>query len=382
VLWPLFHYLTDRIDRQAWTHWEAYEAVNRRYADAVIAQYREGDAIWVHDYQLALVPRLLREALPEARIGYFLHIPFPSSEVFRVLPWRKEILEGMLGASLIGFHTPAYRRHFIHAANEYADPYQDVKIGVFPMGIDAKRFAEMAASSEVRAELDKLHQSDDRRLILGVDRLDYTKGLQRRLLAFEELLARNEDLRDRVKMLQIVVPSRTSVATYEAYKRDLEELVGSINGRYSTLHNDSVRYLFQSVSLTELVALYRAAEVMFVTPLRDGMNLVAKEFAASRIDEDGVLVLSELAGAAQQMGEHAVLVNPYDIDGVANALTTALKMPEAERRKRMRALRQGVFDSDAFHWTETFLDALLHHQEQPVQRASNASSRPLHELPG
>jgi trehalose 6-phosphate synthase/phosphatase len=323
----------------------------------------------VHDYHLMLLPALLRARLPGARIGLFLHVPFPSSEVFRILPWRREVLEGALGADLVGFHTFAYMRHFaasllhvegvepdidrVHLANG-----REVRLGVFPMGVDVARFAELARDPDVLAEADAIRRdAGGRQIVLGIDRLDYTKGIPRRLEAVERLLGREPPLRERIRYLQVAVPSREAVDSYQRFARQVEERVGHINGECGTLHSTPVHYVHRSVSARELVALYCSADVMLVTPLRDGMNLVAKEFVASRVDEDGVLVLSEFAGAAAELGE-ALVVNPYDVDAVARSIERALSMSIAERRARMKALRKAVTQHDINAWAESFLSQL------------------------
>jgi len=367
VLWPLFHYLIDRVPVDA-AGWASYRDVNEAFADAVVRHHRPGDTIWVHDYHLMLLPALVRRRLPAARIGFFLHVPFPSSEVFRTLPWRREVLDGVLGADLVGFHTFAYMRHFVasllHVEGVEADidrvrvSDREVRLGVFPMGVDAARFAALARDPDVLAEVEAIRKdADGRQIVLGVDRLDYTKGIPRRLEAVERLLTRVPALRDRIRYIQVAVPSREAVDSYQQFTRELEERVGHINGACGTLRSTPVHYLHRSVSARELVALYRAADAMLVTPLRDGMNLVAKEFVASRVDDDGVLVLSEFAGAAAELGE-AVVVNPYDVDAVADGIERALSMSAAERRARMKALRRRIADHDLNAWAGSFLARL------------------------
>ena len=367
VLWPLFHYLVDRVPVDA-DGWEAYKSANSAFADVVAQHYRPGDTIWVHDYQLMLLPGLLRERLPHARIGFFLHIPFPSSEVFRVLPGRREILKGLLGADLVGFHTFAYLRHFmaslLHVDGVEADvdrvrvDGREVKVGVFPMGIDAGAFADHAGRPDLQARVEDIRRdAGGRRIVLGVDRLDYTKGLGRRLAAVERVLERNPALRDGMRYIQVAMPSRCHVDSYQEFRSQIEARVGHVNGAYGTLRSLPVHYINQSVSMHDLVALYCAADVMLVTPLRDGMNLVAKEFAASRTDEDGVLVLSEFAGAAAELNG-AITINPYDIDGVADAIERALSMPREEKRARMRTLRRRVLEHDVHTWVAAFVQQL------------------------
>jgi trehalose 6-phosphate synthase/phosphatase len=367
VLWPAFHYLIDRVPVDM-TGWEAYRAANESFAEAAAREARPHDTIWVHDYQLMLLPAMLRARLPRARIGFFLHIPFPSSEVFRVLPWRSELLDGLLGADLIGFHTFAYLRHFmtslLHVDGVEADidrvriGDREVKLGVFPMGIDAEGYAALAHDPDVQSRVEAIRQdAGGRRIVLGIDRLDYTKGLPRRLQAVERLLEIEPALRDEMRYIQIAVPSRGEVGAYQDFRRFVEERVGRMNGAFGTLRSLPVHYVHQSLSMRDLVALYCAADVMLVTPLRDGMNLVAKEFVASRVDDDGVLVLSEFAGAAAELPD-AVTVNPYDIDGVADSLRRALAMSAAERRARMRGLRRRVSGHDVHTWARTFLAQL------------------------
>ncbi len=367
VIWPLCHYQTERvtIDSQ---DFGVYQEVNRRLADVVAASYQPGDTIWVHDYHLLLLPELLRERLADARIGFFLHIPFPSSEVFRILPWREQILRGLLGADLIGFHTHSYLRHFANSVLrllgiesrteglEYAG--RRVRLGAFPMGIDAESFAKSSDSDAVRAAVREIRGDNPAlRLFVAVDRLDYTKGIPRRLLSFERFLDRNPDLQDKVRFVQVAVPSRDNIGSYQALKRRVEELLGRINSRFATPTSVPIHPMYRSLDKESVIALYRAADVMVVTPIRDGLNLVAKEFCAARTDEDGVLVLSEFAGASAELGE-ALRVNPYDLDQVADALKRALDMNPEERQTRMRALRRRVFDRNVHDWCRSFLHAL------------------------
>ena len=366
VLWPLCH---DRIDRLPLRidGWDVYESVNARFADAIAAHYRPGDLVWIHDYHLFRLPALVRERIPDARIGFFLHIPFPNPEIFFTLPKRGWLVEGMLGADLIGFHTRRYHGHFRAALRRLfgieanADSVvgwnaRPVRLGVFPMGIDANDFAKRAAARGVTLRASRYRQPG-LRLILGIDRLDYSKGIPRRLLAIERLLARHPEWRERVRLIQVAVPSRDAVGAYREIRSDVNALVGRINGAFATPNWAPIQYINRSVGGDTLLALYRAADVALVTPLRDGMNLVAKEFPASRIDEDGVLVLSEFAGAADELPD-ALLVNPYDVDGTADTIHQALTMDAAERRRRMRALRASVLQHDVHRWAATFLDAL------------------------
>jgi trehalose 6-phosphate synthase/phosphatase len=366
VLWPICH---DRLD-QLPLHidgWDVYERVNQRFADAVIAHYRPGDVIWIHDYQLMRVPAMLREMLPEARIGFFLHVPFPNPEIFFALPTRRWLVEGLLGADLVGFHTRRWRGHFTAALRRLvgvemaADQTVEwngrrVRLGIHPMGIDANHLSQVALSSEVNAERIKL-RTDGQRLLIGVDRLDYSKGLLRRLTAFGDLLRRYPEWHERVRFIQVGVPSRGGIGSYDRFREEINAIVGRINGEFSSANWSPVRYLHRSIPESLLVSLFRAADVMLVTPLRDGMNLVCKEFVASRIDEDGVLVLSEFAGAADELTD-ALIVNPYDTAMMADAMHTGLVMGGPERRRRMRLLRRQVFANTVHSWAEGFLGAL------------------------
>jgi trehalose 6-phosphate synthase/phosphatase len=366
VLWPLFHYLIEQIPLQV-SEWDAYVEVNERFADVVAACYRPGDLIWVHDYQLLLLPGLLRQRIPDARIGFFLHIPFPSEELFRTLPSRERILEGLLGADLVGFHTPAYLRHFATSLIDILGhvveidrvplPDREVRLGVFPMGVDAAAFDALGAEPSVEEEARAIRGDGSVRVLVGVDRLDYTKGIPRRLLAYERMLHTHPELRERVRLLQVAVPSRTGVGAYQDFRTLVDQLVGRINGAFGTPRWVPVHYIFRALSESDLVALYRAADVMLVTPLRDGMNLVAKEFIASRCDGDGVLVLSEFAGAAWELPE-AVRVNPYDVEGAAEVFYRALTMPADERKARLIPLRSRVRAFDVHRWVSSFLQQL------------------------
>jgi trehalose 6-phosphate synthase/phosphatase len=386
VLWPLFHYLLDRIPLDS-SDWGEYQKVNERFAEVVAERYEEGDLIWVHDYQLALVPALLRRRLPRARIGFFLHIPFPSSEVFRLLPWRAEILKGLLGADLVGFHTYSYLRHFatsllrilgleVEIDRLWLEERQ-VQLGVFPMGIDADYFEKLALEAETRAEAKAtMLEGGGGRIILGIDRLDYTKGIPRRLLAFERLLDREATLRGRVRLIQVAVPTRIEVHAYEAFKRQVDELIGRINGKYGTARYTPIHYIFRSLPQHQLVGLYRAADVMAVTPLRDGLNLVAKEFVASKVDLDGVLVLSEFAGVSSELAE-ALIVNPYDIDGMASAFAQALRMRGEERALRLGPMRERIKTHDVHRWVGSFLEELAAHELPEVAALSTVETLDL-----
>ena len=368
-LWPLMHLMPHNchFEPQNWTY---YERVNQAFAELAANEAAPGDVIWVQDFHLALVPALLRARRPNLRIGLFWHVPFPPQPIFRILPWRRELLEGMLGCDLIGFHVEEYARHFLDCC-EAAGAYdvdrelsevirgdRRIKVGAFPLGIPADYFAELSASEPVRARVERIRRTlRTPIMLLGVDRLDYTKGIPERVRGFERLLELNPAYRRRVTLVQIAVPSRTKVADYARLKRELDEEVGRVVGRFSSDGWVPIRYLYDQFGAEELVAYYCAADVALLTPLRDGMNLVAKEFVASRIRDDGVLILSEFAGAALELTE-ALLVNPYNVDEIAARIKQALEMSDAERTARMRSLRAKVNDNNLEHWSETFLDAL------------------------
>jgi trehalose 6-phosphate synthase/phosphatase len=393
MLWPLFHYLVSELPLNSQA-WDTYRAVNEKIAAKVAEHYRPGDIVWIQDYQLLLVPSMLRRRIPEARIGFFLHIPFPSSEVFAILPWRKEILEGLLGADLIGMHTPGYLRHFATSLRRVLGIDVDVDcarymgrevmLGVFPMGIDTAAWSAHAADPEIEKRAEEIRrEAGGRKIILGMDRLDYTKGILQRLLAVERLLENEPSLRDQFRFIQVTVPSREKVEAYADLRHRIDELVGRINGRFATASAVPIHRLHRSLPEVEVGALYRAADVMLVTPLRDGMNLVAKEFVATRADTDGVLILSEFAGVASELGE-ALHVNPYDADRVAERIREALAMPESVRRYRMRALRMQVLAHDVRRWAANFIGAL---EKSTAKRApvcdlssSSESQRLVHVL--
>ncbi|MCX6109807.1 MAG: bifunctional alpha,alpha-trehalose-phosphate synthase (UDP-forming)/trehalose-phosphatase [Proteobacteria bacterium] len=396
VLWPLYHYMPSLIPLEM-QGWDAYQQVNRRFAEEVASVYTPGDKIWVHDFQLSLVPQMLRDMLPEANIGYFLHIPFPSSDIFRILPCREELLRGMLGANTIGFHTTGYANNFASAVLRVTgceskmnlisyDDGRTVDYGCFPMGIDVDGFAAEGSASPISSSLDSIRQSNEGvKLLLAVDRLDYTKGIPRRLLAYERMLELHPEMRGKVILIQVAVPSRSEVVAYEENKRSVDEIVGRINGRFGAPGYHPIHYFATGFNQAELIQMYRGVDAMIVTPLRDGMNLVAKEFCASRTDERGVLVLSEFAGAAAEMGE-AVIVNPFDLTGTANAYATAIQMDPEEQTKRMRALRARIKGQDHRSWSKSFLGRMTDQsgrdqlQGGTVAKTQNISAEGLADL--
>jgi len=385
TLWPTFHYFSDLATYEQ-RHWEAYVAVNQKFCDAVLAQAGPDDTIWVHDYQLLLLPELLRRARPEAAIGFFLHIPFPSQELIRVLPWREQLLRGMLGADLIGFHTFGYLRHFLSAVSHLLGlpaqsgqielPNRTVRVDAFPMGIDYKRYAQAAASEASQAhETEYRAALRDTRVILSIDRLDYTKGIAQRLRAFDLLLQRYPEWRGQVSLVMLVVPSRDQVAQYATLKEEIDELVGRINSQYRTISWNPINYFYRSLPLEELVSLYRIAEVALVTPMRDGMNLVAKEFVASKLDQRGVLILSERAGAARELSD-AIIINPTDMGQLTEAMHDALVMPEEEQITRMTAMQALVRRYNIFSWTRLFMNQLAYTKMKQHMLATEMLTEP------
>lgn len=367
TLWPLFHYFPRAavFDEELW---RSYRSVNQLFCDEVIDAYQPGDTVWIHDYQLMLLPDMIRRAYPDASIGYFLHIPFPSFEIFRALPWRKELLRGLLGADLIGFHTHDYARHFLSAAMrlfglenhlgrlEYEN--RVLRVDAFPMGIDYSVYADAHKQSGVQKELKRLAvRFSPYRIILSVDRLDYSKGILQRLEAYERFLSENPAYKEKVKLILLVVPSREKVDAYVQLKEQVDRAVGRINGSHRTFGWSPVWYLYRSVPFNTLAALYRLADVCLVTPFRDGMNLVAKEFVASRNDRPGALILSELAGSADELGE-AFLVNPHDEKQISEALKDALAASEEELRGRMSEMQAKLSRYTVRRWCEDFIDSL------------------------
>jgi trehalose 6-phosphate synthase/phosphatase len=367
VIWPVFHDLIDQLPLLL-EGWSTYQHVNEKFARAIADTYREGDLIWVHDYHLMLVPAMVRALIPKARIGFFLHIPFPAHEVFRVVPERRELMEGVLGADLIGFHTRSFADNFLASAATILGlrptasglklGRRNVQVGVFPMGVDASAWEARSRTTKVAKQVLSLIQDAGRRKILvGIDRLDYTKGLPRRIAAIEHLLQEEPELAERVRFIQVVYPSRERIASYAGLRRQVNEVVGRLNATYGSARSLPIHLINRSFSQDEVSALYSAADIMLVTPIRDGMNLVAKEFVASRLHGDGVLVLSEFAGAADELTE-ALIVNPYDTEGMAAAIKRAIDMPPDEQRERMTSLRAKVMTNDVHQWSQNFLEAL------------------------
>jgi trehalose 6-phosphate synthase/phosphatase len=382
AIWPLFHYLPSRL-RFAPKGWQAYVEANRRFCDAVVAQAQPDDLFWIHDYQLMLVPRMLRQRLPTARVGFFLHIPFPSAEVFSILPRRDEVLDGLLGADFIAFQTHRDLQHFrssllrVLSIESHIDTVdsggRSIRLGALPIGIAAEDFTRLIRSDEetTRHYADLKARYAGQQVLLAVDRLDYTKGLPQRLRTFRNLFTAAPELTGKITLIQVAVPSREGIESYQDLRSEVNQLVGEINGKLGGADWTPVVYINRAIQRTELAALYRLADVGWVAPLRDGMNLVAKEYAASKPDGNGVLVLSEFAGAAAEMGE-ALLVNPYDEERTAEVVLRALRLDAGERRDRMSALYRRVQHNNVFRWGERFLAELKSAAASTASHAARA----------
>ena len=365
-LWPLAHYFVGRCQFRL-EHWQSYQRVNEVFAAAVLEELQPNDLVWVQDFHLAMMPGLVRKARPDTAIGFFWHVPFPEPSVFGILPWRIPLLTGMLGSDVIGFHLESYARNFLACVERFVGlpvdydrgtvrvQGREVRVVAWPVGVDADEFTALARRPEIELRAGRIRrQLGSAKMILGVDRLDYTKGILERLYGFERFLEHNPSFRRRVTFFQIAVPSRERVEEYRRMKRDIDEAVGRISGRFTAEGWVPIRYVYQSMPQAELTAHYVAADLALVTPLRDGMNLVAKEYVASRVHDDGVLMLSEFAGAAEDLPE-AVHVNPYNGDDVAQQIRGALTMSLEEMRTRMRALRARVKRHDLRWWLQGFL---------------------------
>ncbi|PRX54345.1 bifunctional alpha,alpha-trehalose-phosphate synthase (UDP-forming)/trehalose-phosphatase [Flagellimonas meridianipacifica] len=383
TIWPLFHYFLEYSEFEL-DFWNTYKVVNQKFADAILEQAGDEDIIWVHDYQLMLVPQMVKEKRPNTSIGFFLHIPFPSYEIFRTLPWREEVLQGLLGSDLIGFHTYDYERHFLSSVRRllgldvsFNDIYLDnrvIKVDSFPMGIDYKKFRDAAVAHEERKENNKsdLQQkldnhkasAPDTKLILSIDRLDYSKGIAKRLNAFEYFLNKYPEYKEKVRLIILAVPSRSNVPQYQLLKREIDELVGRINGELSTVNWTPIWYFYRSLPFENLIDLYTSSDIAWLTPLRDGMNLVAKEYVATRTDKTGVLILSEMAGSAYEMNE-ALLINPNNFEQQADTLKNAITMPKEEQMARNMFLQKRLERYNVEVWANEFMNAL--HKKSDVE---------------
>jgi trehalose 6-phosphate synthase len=383
VIWPLFHDLQSHCNFNP-EYWHSFLAVNSKFARSIHRATRRGDYIWVHDYHLINVGSELRTLDVHSPLGFFLHIPFPPPDIFMKVPWRFSILHALLSYDLVGFQTMRDKRNFIQCIRLLlkdipvrnaggfhicSTEQREVRIGVFPISIDHEEFERRARSQEVSEAAWYIHEDlPHQQIVLGIDRLDYTKGIPYRLEAFRNALRRFPELRESMTLVQVVVPSRTDIPKYHDLKVEIERLVSEINGEFTRSGWVPIHYIFRHLTRTELLAYYRTAEIALITPIKDGMNLVAKEYSACNIEENGVLILSEFAGAAAQLHRHALLVNPYDVEGVAETLRDAFTMNYDERGKRMRQLRATVRRYDIYRWVESFLDAAFsrHLHDYPV----------------
>ncbi|MHB1652932.1 MAG: bifunctional alpha,alpha-trehalose-phosphate synthase (UDP-forming)/trehalose-phosphatase [Desulfitobacteriaceae bacterium] len=377
MIWPLFHYFPSYTVYQE-EYWDQYKQVNEIFCDAVLEVLKPGDVIWIQDYHLMLLPQLIRERAPEVQIGFFLHIPFPSFEIFRLIPraWGREILEGLLGADLIGFHTHDYTQYFLKCVfrilgyelnmGRIMKENHRIKVETFPMGIDFRKFYQGVGSPEVQKHKDELKEGlSGYKVVLSVDRLDYSKGIINRLQGYEVFLERNPQWQGKVILLLLVVPSRIGVEHYQQMKKQIDERAGEINGRFGSVHWTPILYQYRFFSIDPLLALYSVSDVALITPLRDGMNLVAKEYVATRVDQTGVLILSEMAGAAKELGE-ALIINPNHIEEIADALKQALEMSTEEQIKRNQSMQERLRNYDVIRWSDEFIKQLLSSKDEPL----------------
>ncbi len=367
TIWPLFHYFPQHtIYRE--NFWKSYKRINERFCEDVLAIAKEGDIVWIHDYHLMLLPNLIREKMPNASVGFFLHIPFPSFELFRVLPWRNEILKGLIGSDLIGFHTYDYALNFLKSSQRLLGYEPDmgqihshnriVKVDTFPMGIEFKRYFQSREDPKVQKEIEKLKKDvGSYEVILSIDRLDYTKGIIERLEGFNTFLEKNPEYKEKVLCILVAVPSRSQVAQYKKLKSSVDELISKINGKHGTVGWTPIHYLYKFLSFSSLTALYNIANISLVTPLRDGMNLIAKEYIASKPEGNGVLILSEMTGAAKELGE-ALIVNPNNNEEMAEAIKKAIEMPGLERIEKTRIMQKRLKRYNVVRWAEDFVGKL------------------------
>ena len=385
ALWPLFHYFIE-YSVFSQNQWDSYVEVNKKFAEAVINNVEDGDIIWVHDYQLLLCPKMIRDQKPNTTIGFFLHIPFPSFEIFRIFPWREELLQGILGADQIGFHTYDYERHFLSSVKRILKNDVDfnridlgsrkVVVDTFPMGIDFEKFNSAAKKrliekrskkSELKKQLDYHKKtSSGGKLILSIDRLDYTKGVVNRIKAFEIFLRKYPQYLEKVRLIMLTVPSRAAVSDYKRLKRETDEIVGRVNGEFATVNWTPIWYYYRNMDFEDLVDLYTTSDIAMITPVRDGMNLVAKEFISTRVEKDGVLILSEMAGASKELFQ-AVLVNPFDLNNMAEALFQSVNMSKSEQIERNKRMQIRLKRYNVRHWAKEFMRGLEQQSKTKVK---------------
>ena len=375
-LWPLFHYFIEFSIFES-DMWDAYKKINEKFCDHIVSKIDKSGTVWIHDYQLLLLPKMIKEIRPDVTIGFFLHIPFPSFEIFRIFPWRIELLEGMLGSDLIGFHTFDYQRHFLSSVkrilmydvlfNKVILGSREIIVNTFPMGIDFKKFFNAAKAHQKRIKSEKtelkkqleLHKknTEDSKLILSIDRLDYTKGVINRLKSFEIFLNKYPQYLEKVRLLMLTVPSRSDVPEYKRLKKETDELVGRINGNYATVNWTPVWYYYREMKFDDLIDLYMSSDIAMITPVRDGMNLVAKEFVATRVGKKGVLILSEMAGASKELYD-SVTINPFDLNSMADSIYKALNMSVEEQIRRNTTMQKRLSRYNVEYWANAFFEAL------------------------
>lgn len=386
TIWPLFHYFSTMVSFNQKTY-QSYQEVNRLFCDKIAEVVQPDDFIWIHDYQLMVLPAMVRESKPDANIGFFLHIPFPSFEIFKLLPrkWRESILKGIIGADMIGFHTNDYTQHFLKSVKRTLgyDCSQNLihtedriaRADAFPIGIDYEKFNNHSSSDIINEKAKLLEQLQDKKLIFSVDRLDYTKGILNRLIAYEYFLDHYADWHNKVIFNMVVVPSRGNIQSYKDMKNEIEATVGRINGKFSNLAWRPIIYQYKSLSFSELLALYAISDVGLITPLRDGMNLVAKEYIAAQSEKAGILILSEMTGASAELTE-ALIINPTDVEEVSDVINKALLMPEAEKQQRTAKMQQRIKDYNVFTWANDFFSQANEiHQKQLMLRARYVDSK-------
>ena len=389
ILWPIFHYMSTYANFET-SYWESYQRVNDKFCDAVLRVAEPNDTIWVHDYQLLLLPTLLRKQAPDLTIGFFQHIPFPDYELFRIIPWRSELLQGMLGADLLGFHTYDDAHHFLisvsrileipYSANVVTYENRTIVAESFPMGIDDAKFDSLIDDPLVQEKLKQLEQDfSDLHIILSIDRLDYSKGIIQRLQAFDLFLQYNPEYQQQVAMYMIVVPSRDKVQQYKDLRDEIDKIVGNINARYRTNNWVPIHYFYRSFAIEELSALYQFADVCLVTPMRDGMNLVCKEYIASRRNNDGVLILSEMAGASKELID-ALIVNPNNVHQMSRSILKAITMPPDEQKQRMQTMRALVQRYNVTNWVSVFMENLKKVKSKQLALQTNYLSRRLEDF--
>jgi trehalose 6-phosphate synthase len=372
IIWPLFHDLQSKCEFRP-RFWYSYMEVNRRFARTIADHTSEKDYIWIHDYHLVHVSKLLKELNTRRKTGFFLHIPFPPLDVFVRLPWRVQFLEALMEYNMVGFQTARDRKNFLHCLVRYFPGtrvqgrgsvvevhFRDrmVRVGNFPISIDFAAFEKTARSMEVATRVFNMREYfQGQKIIVGIDRMDYTKGIQERLEGYHNALLRYPELRTKMTLVQVLVPSRREIREYKDLKAGIDRLISEINGEFATLDWNPIHYHFQSMEHEELLSLYRAADIALITPLKDGMNLVAKEYCACSVDNEGVLILSEFAGAAADLQKGAILVNPHDYEAIADALHQAVNMEPHERNNRMKTMRSVIRKRDIFSWVDSFLGA-------------------------